>query len=215
MSKSNRYINQPDLGMVTSSGDVPQHKMPGYIPVTFLFGTLAASSSVCVLDSANTADSVKYVETYIELSKSFNNNKEIYYNIATLFNVKARNVQYQKAMNEIREMILSSNALTNNWDGFGAVPVGVQSANMAIALLDFLSPAAIKLIDDCFPESNGTVSLKWKNEYAERVSVNIGSSGMSYYVKLLGKETEYFNSIEVNEQSGNILSQKIESIICA
>ena len=118
-------------------------------------------------------------------------------------------------MDEIREMILSSSALSNNWDGFGAVPVGVHSAKKAMALLDFLSPAAIKQIDDCFPESNGTISLKWKNQYSERVSVNIGSEHMSYYVKLEGEETEYYSSIEINEQSGLFLSKKIESIVCA
>ena len=215
MSKSNRYINQPDLGAAANLRDVPQHATWGYIPATFLFGSLAAASSVFVLDSEKTDDYLNHVESYIESSQSFNSNKEIYYNIAKLFNIEAKNAQYQKAMNEIRETILSSRALANNWDGFGAVPVGVQSASMAISLLENLTPAAIKQIDDCFPESNGTISLKWKNEYAERISVNVGSTGMSYYVKLLGEETEYFNSIEINEQSVQMLSKKIESIVYA
>lgn len=215
MLSSNQYINQPDMGAVASLRDIPRQNTWGYIPATFLFGTLAAASSICVLDSDDTVDYRNHVETYIESSQSFHNNKEIYYNIAKLFNVEAKNAQYQTEMNEMRKIILSSNALSNNWDGFGAVPVGVQSANMAIALLEYLTPAVVKQIDDCFPESNGTISLKWKNEYAERVSVNVGSTGMSYYVKLLGEETKYFNSIEINEQSVLMLSKRIESIVYA
>lgn len=152
---------------------------------------------------------------YINVDQQHEENLLTYEAIAKEFNKQVIDNQYEKAMDEIREMILSSNALSNNWDGFGAVPVGVHSANKAIALLDFLSPAAIKQIDDCFPESNGTISLKWKNQYSERVSVNIGSTHMSYYVKLNGEEIEYFSSVEINKQSGQELSRKIESVFRA
>ncbi len=155
------------------------------------------------------------VGTYIKADDAYKENLRIYEEIAEEFNKQVSDERYQAVMNEIRATILSYNALANNWDGYGAIPLGVQSAAMAMSLLDFLSPAAIKQIDDCFPESNGTISLQWKNQYSERVSVNIGAEFMSYYVKLDGEDTEYYSSIEINEQSGLQLSKKIESVICA
>lgn len=155
------------------------------------------------------------IESYIKANSEYEAKLQKYEEIAEDFNKHITDERYQAVMNEIRATILSYNALANNWDGYGAIPVGINNANLALYLLDFLTPAAIKQMDDCYPESNGTISMQWKNKMQEKVSVNIGASSMSFYVKMSGVETEYYNKVVLNEQNGKLLCQKIESVIFA
>jgi len=155
------------------------------------------------------------IESYIKANSEYEAKLQKYEEIAEDFNKHVTDERYQAVMNEIRATILSYNALANNWDGYGAIPVGINNANLALYLLDFLTPAAIKQMDDCYPESNGTISMQWKNKMQEKVSVNIGASSMSFYVKMSGVETEYYNKVVLNEQNGKLLCQKIESVIFA
>ena len=155
------------------------------------------------------------IESYIKANSEYDAKLQKYEEIAEDFNKHVTDERYQAVMNEIRATILSYNALANNWDGYGAIPVGINNANLALYLLDFLTPAAIKQMDDCYPESNGTISMQWKNKMQEKVSVNIGASSMSFYVKMSGVETEYYNKVVLNEQNGKLLCQKIESVIFA
>jgi hypothetical protein len=155
------------------------------------------------------------IESYIKANSEYEAKLQKYEEIAEDFNKHVTDERYQAVMNELRATILSYNALANNWDGYGAIPVGINNANLALYLLDFLTPAAIKQMDDCYPESNGTMSMQWKNKMQEKVSVNIGASSISFYVKLSGVETEYYNKVVLNEQNGKLLCHKIESIIFA
>lgn len=155
------------------------------------------------------------IESYIKANSEYEAKLQKYEEIAEDFNKHVTDERYQAVMNELRATILSYNALANNWDGYGAIPVGINNANLALYLLDFLTPAAIKQMDDCYPESNGTISMQWKNKMQEKVSVNIGASSMSFYVKMSGVETEYYNKVVLNEQNGKLLCQKIESVIFA
>lgn len=214
MRSKNKYVKQPVVDYSTSKREHDWRGACG-AAVPFLFGPLIATSFALSIDGADTVDYRSHLETYVEVSQAFNRDTQIYNKIAQSFHKEVKNDQYQRAMNEIRKAILSSKALANNWDGYGAIPVGVQSAMKAMTLLDYLSPAAIKEMYDCFPEPNGTISMQWKNIYSERVSVNIGAERMSYYVKYDGEDTEYCNSIVIDKESGTILSQKIESLICA
>lgn len=182
-----------------------------------IIGTALAAVSVLGTDVNWEDNDVlrEEMELYIKANCEYEANLQKYEKIAEDFNKHVTDERYQAVMNEMRATILSYNALTNNWDGYGAIPVGINNANLALYLLDFLTPAAIKQIDDCYPESNGTISMQWKNELQEKVSVNIGASSMSFYVKMSGVETEYYNKMVLNEQSGKLLCQKIESVILA
>ena len=155
------------------------------------------------------------IESYIKANSEYEADLQKYVEIAENFNKHVTDERYQAILNEIRATILSYNALANNWDGYGAIPVGINNANLALYLLDFLTPAAIKQMDDCYPESNGTISMQWKNKMQEKVSVNIGASSMSFYVKMSEVETEYYNKVVLNDQNVKLLSQKIESVIFA
>lgn len=184
---------------------------------SLIIGTALAAVSVLGTD-VNWEDNEvlrEKMELYIKANCEYEANLQKYEKIAEDFNKHVTDERYQAVMNEIRATILSYNALTNNWDGYGAIPVGINNANLALYLLDILTPAAIKQIDDCYPESNGTISMQWKNELQEKVSVNIGASSMSFYVKMSGVETEYYNKMVLNEQNGKLLCQKIESVIFA
>ena len=193
--------------------------LPNFLGLPFrkllLLGPVVAASTTFSIDVGN-LDSSKIkeeVDAYIQVDSTFDAKLRTYKKIENIFTSQLMDESFKKTMAELRTNIVAFSALQGNWDGFGAIPMSAKSATNAITLLDFLSPRAIKLIEDYFPESNGTISLQWGNVH-ERVSVNVGAERMSYYVKHDGLDTIYCNSIAINETEGKLLNKRIESVIC-
>ncbi|MFN8257703.1 MAG: hypothetical protein U0W24_18555 [Bacteroidales bacterium] len=101
---------------------------------------------------------------------------------------------------EIIKEILSFKSLNNNWDGFDAIPLEIESATNAIMLLDLIGEQSFNKINEFFPNPNGTISFIWSNDSDEIISLEIGNSLMSYYVELNSKETVFYNNIAINDK---------------
>lgn len=102
---------------------------------------------------------------------------------------------------KIIEQILLFKSLENKWDGFSAVPTGVQCAVNAIKIIDHLSVKSLKKISDLYPNPNGTISIEWENNLEEVVSVEIGKDTFSYFVDIQNKEIEFFDRQYFNTQN--------------
>ena len=100
---------------------------------------------------------------------------------------------------ELIRDIVSFRSLQENWDGFGALPLEVESAAHAIELIDLLGSDAYGHIDEIFPNPHGTLSILWINNSGEKLSLEIGNSSFSYYVEFISKDTEYFNNKVAND----------------
>ena len=87
----------------------------------------------------------------------------------------------KKKRKDVLEQILSFVSLKNNWDGFGALPTGVKCAKAAISLLENLSDLAIIMMDDILPNTNGSISMEWKNSSKEKFALSIGANSFSFY----------------------------------
>lgn len=116
---------------------------------------------------------------------------------------------------ELIDQIISFKSLNDNWDGYGAIPLGVKCASSAVEIARNIDNAAIDNMEDCFPNTNGSISIQWKNKSGERLSLSIGEDAFSYYCKRNGIATEYFNNMAINEESIRILSDNIQSIVVA
>lgn len=110
---------------------------------------------------------------------------------------------------ELIKEILSFKSLNNNWDGYGAHPLQINSAFNALKLIDLLENSIVAKIDDIYPNPNGTVSFMWKNTIDERISLEVGNQTISYYVKSNNNETLFFNKISINDESISKLYSQI------
>ena len=108
--------------------------------------------------------------------------------------------------------ILSFKSLINSWDGFGAIPLEIQSASNAINLINKLTNNIVDLISDIYPNPNGTVSLDFDNDSNERVAIEIGNTSFSYYVKYNSQKPNFYDNISFNDKSILLLSEQIEAL---
>lgn len=113
---------------------------------------------------------------------------------------------------EIIKDILSFKTLKNNWDGYDAIPLEIQSAANSVYLLDRIDEKLIGRINDFYPNTHGTISFEWINELDEKLVLEIGNETFSYFVKFNSSEPKFFNYLELNNENIKKLSTYISSI---
>ena len=89
-------------------------------------------------------------------------------------------------------------ALNNNWDGYGAIPLEVSSAQNARGFFDALPMDLLKHFQDGYPNTHGTISFEWENEREESFFLEIGNKNVSYYLmpasgKVIAKDNVLYN----------------------
>lgn len=139
----------------------------------------------------------------------------IYSTPKVMFKSKSKEIQ-RRASNSKQELfkeICSFKSLKNNWDGYGAVSLEIESAANAIYVISCLSNFVSESIENIFPNPNGTISIIWNNFNDETVSLEIGNKTMSFYVETANQETEFFDKIEINETQISKLAKCISKII--
>ena len=114
---------------------------------------------------------------------------------------------------DIIKDIICFQSLKQNWDGYGAYPLEVDSAANAIELLNLLNSEAYGQIDQVYPNPNGTVSMVWTNSFNEELAVEIGNKTMSYYVQLCSKQTLFKNEILINDEEAKRISDYVISMV--
>jgi len=114
--------------------------------------------------------------------------------------------------NIIRE-IFGFKSLTDNWDGYGALPTSVLCAlNSETIIRNIEDPLIISKLSDIYPNTNGTVSMLWENSLGDSVSLSVGHKTMSYYVDIKPSDTLYFNNVDIMKESIDILSNYIKAV---
>lgn len=108
--------------------------------------------------------------------------------------------------------ILSFKSLKYSWDGYGSIPLEVESAANALLVINSLETEVVEALDSISPNPHGTVSLLWENNN-DVISLEIGNHEMSYYVEEEGKETLFFNKLGINDASISTLNSYIYWII--
>ncbi len=113
---------------------------------------------------------------------------------------------------EIIKNILSFKSLNNNWDGYNAIPLEIESAGNAIFLVNELGEKNIEKIDDFYPNTHGTLTFEWINELNEKLFVEVGNDKFSFFVKYNNSAPQFFNDMELNNENIKKLSTFIKSI---
>ena len=113
---------------------------------------------------------------------------------------------------EIIKNILSFKSLNNNWDGYNAIPLEVESASNAIFLVNELGEQNIGKLDDIYPNTHGTLTFEWINELNEKLFLEVGNDRFSFFVKYNNTTPQFFNDLELNNENIKKLSTFIKSI---
>ncbi|MBA7592270.1 hypothetical protein ES708_34448 [subsurface metagenome] len=83
---------------------------------------------------------------------------------------------------DIVSNILSFHTLKQDWDGYGAIPSNVKTCANSISFLVEVKEFKV-YITEVYPDPHGTISIEWENLNNERLVVEIGEDGFSFYIK--------------------------------
>jgi hypothetical protein len=93
---------------------------------------------------------------------------------------------YTLKKDDILNSIEEFKNLENNWDGYGAIPLSLESAKNAKEFISSLSDELFENFHDGYPNTHGTISFEWKNNDGGEFFIEIGNKMMSYYLILKG-----------------------------
>ena len=108
--------------------------------------------------------------------------------------------------------ILSFKSLSENWDGFGAIPVEVKSATNAIKLMDYIGEEVFCNVTNYYPNPNGTITFEWENDQHEILSVEVGNETFTYFIDMAKTETQFYNNLPLEPTHTQQLSKHIQTI---
>jgi hypothetical protein len=125
-------------------------------------------------------------------------------------------VKYKKSDTLNKKNIFKSieefSNLENNWDGYGAIPVGLVSAKNAKEFISILPEGAFQHFYDGFPNTHGTISFEWKNKKEEEFFVEIGETKMSYFLTLNGQTTIKKDLVEFSMENIKTIKSYIKKL---
>jgi len=102
------------------------------------------------------------------------------------------------SIEEIVSNILSFHTLKQDWDGYGAIPSNVKTCANSISLLVEVKEFK-DYITDVYPNPHGSITIEWENLINDRLVVEIGEDGFSFYIKYDAKPliTEEFDKSDI------------------
>jgi hypothetical protein len=108
----------------------------------------------------------------------------------------------EAALSAIQSVI----SLDDNWDGYGAVPVPAEIAQLAARMVSSL-PSHVP-VPEVSANPNGTISLEWENEQG-RSHLEIGRTKFSLYFKRTTGSTLYQSGsiADIDDWKRNLLDE--------
>jgi hypothetical protein len=101
--------------------------------------------------------------------------------------------------NEIIKEIISFVSLNQDWDGYGALPLEVESAANAILITNQLTNSELSKISALYPNPHGTITFDWENDSEKKISLEVGNTSFSYYVKARSSDPKFFDNKKFND----------------
>ena len=106
------------------------------------------------------------------------------------FITDAKKIHYENPYELIRDKIIDFTHLKYNWDGYGI-------ADSAISFVASLNSSYIDAISDIYPNPHGTITIEWENEKSEMLSLEIGETNYSYFIKYNNKDPKFVNGQDI------------------
>ena len=174
---------------------------------SFLVGACLMPSSKTTAKSIEFTESSKnHITTTLKYNKEVNNDLIKYIN--NINTISRKTITKQNLIKEI----LSFKALNESWDGFGSLPLEIETTYNTLLLIDLIGEHIFCTVNEFYPNPNGTITFEWMNSENETVSVEIGNNTFSYFVELASMETKFFNNKNINAEEAKILAEFIKAV---
>ena len=111
---------------------------------------------------------------------------------------------------DIVSNILSFHTLKQDWDGYGAIPSNVKTCANSISFITEVKEFKDN-ITEMYPNPHGTISIEWENLHQERLVVEIGEDGFSFYVKC-GAEPLITGEFDTSDIAAEKISQHLKKL---
>lgn len=172
-----------------------------------LAGSLIAASPIVAVPISN----INFIENIENCSSNIEAyGSEVELPIENFFKDINANLNIGKfSKMQIVKDIFSFRCLNNNWDGYSSLPLEVESASNAVALIDLVGDNFSTNLTEYYPNPNGTISFIWSNNSNESISVEIGNNHFSYFVELNSLDPLFYNNVDFNAKEANKLSDYI------
>lgn len=99
--------------------------------------------------------------------------------------------------NYFKDQIAEFVELPNNWDGYHGIPLIKNIADIASKFVAMLDGSYLDLVTDIFPNPNGTITFEWEKADEEKLSLELGETNYSYFVKYSNKEPKLVNGEDI------------------
>jgi hypothetical protein len=99
-------------------------------------------------------------------------------------------------LNDINEIEL----LEDNWDGYGAIKVNIEILNTLKLFINSLDEKHLENVYDIYPNPNGTISIEFTFIKIYMLSIEIGETTFSYFIKSEGiciHSSDFIENIEL------------------
>ena len=146
-------------------------------------------------------------------------NTKPYFKTSSISQVAEISVEYST---EIKSDILSKEDvfnsidefinLENNWDGYGAIPLSLESAKNAKEFISGFSDKLFKNFYDGYPNTHATISFEWKNKNDDEFFTEIGDKLVSYYLILKGHKPIKKDLIELSPEKIKTIKSYIKKL---
>lgn len=87
--------------------------------------------------------------------------------------------------------------LPENWDGYNALPLSKEIFEKATNFITILNGDLIDRIHDIYPNPHGTITIEWVNRKNEKLSLEVGKSSYSFFIKLLDSKPKFYNGQDI------------------
>lgn len=111
-----------------------------------------------------------------------------------------RNLKKKDQWNSIRTKIESFTHLENNWDGYGAIPLSREVADVAQSFMQSLPDIYLDVLDpeNISPTPYSTIMFDWENT-DHYISLEIGEKEANFFAELPGGEKVESDNITMDK----------------
>lgn len=101
-------------------------------------------------------------------------------------------------------------SLKADWDGYGATPVLPEIVEIAKNFVRMSDGDILEKVSDVFPNSHGTLTFEWKRNDEEKMSLEIGKSNYSYFLRYNSKDPKFVDGYDVLSDAKKITQEVSE-----
>lgn len=195
----------PEELTITDSANKFAKKNKSPFLIYFVSGTLILTSANESANANFLPDTIENVDSFLKEYKNIIDSPISEY--LEEVNFITHKANYTKT--DLIKEILSFKALNNNWNGYDAYPLEVESATNAILLIDLIGESLFTSVTEFYPNPNGTISFEWTNGSNEILSLEVGNKFMSYYLDLSSQDIHFCNNKLINAEEAKKISDQI------